>query len=162
MLTATNLLHLALFCHFIAGAYDVNSLATLHTLAELVKMEDLREGVALLEECQRGYVASLGAHHRVSLGVMLSLSDAYVVMGRHEEALTMLQAVHKHFQRTLGLEHPDTFSAGEKLAAACAASGITKKAAFLPFQHLSSNKEYVSSFSSKHFFHPSFHPFLDA
>ena len=107
----------------VAGAYDVKALATLHTLAELVKMEDLREGVALLEECQRGYVASLGAHHRVSLGVMLSLSDAYVVMGRHEEALTMLHAVHKHFQRTLGLDHPDTFSAGDLLAAACSASG---------------------------------------
>ena len=42
------------------GAYDENALATLHALAELVKMEDLREGVALLEECQRGYVYSLG------------------------------------------------------------------------------------------------------
>ena len=112
------------------GAYDHNALATLHTLAELIKMEDLREGVALLEECQRGYVSSLGAHHRVSLGVMLSLSDAYVVMGRHEEAYQVLHAVHRHFQRTQGKNHPDTFSAGDKLAAACAAAG-TEEGSFV-------------------------------
>ena len=48
----------------------------------------------------------------------------------------MLNAVHKHFQRTLGRDHPDTFSAGDKLAAACAASGHFERAERLYAHHL--------------------------
>ena len=45
------------------GARDQQALATLHTLAELVKMENMREGAELLEECQRGCVAASPAFH---------------------------------------------------------------------------------------------------
>jgi len=118
------------------GAHDAQALATLHTLAELVKMEDSREGAGLLEECQRGCFAALGVDHPLTLGVMLSLADTYAALGRFADALWLYSAVHSHFAREHGDTHPQTLAVGDRFAAGCVAAGHFARAEHLYTAHL--------------------------
>jgi len=118
------------------GAHDAQALATLHTLAELVKMEDSREGAGLLEECQRGCFAALGVDHPLTLGVMLSLADTYAALGRFADALWLYSAVHSHFAREHGDTHPQTLAVGDRFAAGCVAAGHFARAEHLYTTHL--------------------------
>ena len=118
------------------GAFDTHSLAMLHTYAELVKVQDLREGSELLEECQRGCITTYGAEHDVSLGIMMSLADTYVEMGKAEDALWLYRTIYKHRCNRDGVNHPETLICTDKLAAGYAKLGNYSRAEQLLVAHL--------------------------
>ena len=108
----------------------------LYKYAELVKVHDIREGSEMLEECQRGCIATHGADHPISVGIMLSLADVYVEMGKAESALCLYRAVYNHHCNRNGKDHPETLNCGDKLAAGYMKLGNYHRAEQLYKAHL--------------------------